>query len=245
MSSFLYFTEQAHRPVQFEDAQSWGLGYAFDEQPQSCELDGRTPTGGKGWLFFSQERLGTAYLGYHAELQVWRKIPGSEIWIGHDKGKRPGPQTLLRGKPLDGQAVELADGNQWLIPRLRIFSAARGFQSAMPVRVDLDDDGNWIQGEPVGDQERFAAIVERLIAGMLDSLLDDGIPPLTTLEMLDIATTLLQANYVVDKVEVAMLGLLTNDDLLMRIGRVAVDFDTAMDWAVKKNAESGLAAAAG
>ena len=237
MSSFLYFTEGDGSPISLEQVKGWGLGYAFDAKPSSCQIEGRTPSGGRGWLFFDQKRLGDAFVGYNDALQTWRKIPNSEVWVGFDQAKKPEPSTLLRPQPLQGELVKLADGKQWQIPKLRMFAGVDGFQSAMPVLVDLDDDGNWVSGGATAGLDHFGAIADRLTSGMVDSLLDESIDPLTTTEMLDIAVALLQAGYFVDKVEVAMLRLLTNDQLLMEIGKVAVDFDAAMDWAVKKNTE--------
>lgn len=245
MSSFLYFTEQSPSPVSLEQVESWGLGYALSEKPSSCQIEGRSPTGGRGWLFFDQKRLGDAFVGFNDALQNWRKIPNSDVWVGYDKARIPSPKSLMRDQPMQGELVKLADGNQWLIPRLRIFAGADGFQSALPVLVDLDENGQWVSGGNAAGIDHFGPIADRLTSGMIDSLLDESIEPLTTIEMLDIAVALLQASYVVNKVEVAMLKLLTDDQLLMQIGRAAVDFDVAMEWAVKKNKESDLPADVG
>ncbi len=241
MSSFLYFCDRASQPITLEQTQEWGLGYAFDSKPASCPIEGRTPSGAPGWLFFDHARLGNAFPGYNSALQEWRKIPSSDLWVGFDKGNRPGPETLMRSKVIDGELVALADDQQWLIPRLRIFAGARGFQSVLTVLADLDDEGNWVAGKVV-DGEKFDALADRLIEGMIYSIDNSEIAPLTTSEMLNISTSLLQANYYVDKIEVAMLGLLTNDDLLERVGDAAVEVLTALEWAEKKNAGSSLPA---
>lgn len=246
MSGFLYFTEEATRPVSPEDVDEWGLGYAFDGRPASTDLRGRTPSGGNGWLFGDQVRLGNAPFGYRPESQKWRQIPKSPVWLGFSTELLPGPESLQRAEQLDGELVTLTDGFEWLIPRLRFWAGDEGYQTALPVKANLNDEGEWVFGESTGQGARLEAISARLFQGMWESLAEGSTEkPLSIAELLDTASELIGVNYVVSRVEVAALGLLTNDALLSRIARVAMDFDRAMEWAQKKTEESDHPAVAG
>lgn len=59
---------------------------------------------------------------YDPDAQTWRPAPArgelaeGRYWIGWETARPPRPVDLERDKTLQGRTVELADGNQWLIP---------------------------------------------------------------------------------------------------------------------------------
>lgn len=248
MSGFLYFLPQHDKPVELGDCEALGIAHAFDAAPQSSPIAGRTPTGAAGMLVWSQQRLGELQAAYRPDEQAWRKMPGGdaarEVYVGYYLDRPPGPESLARAQQLAGEWVAFADDREWLVPRLRFFSAQSGFVTALPIRADLDEAGRWVVGETDPRYRRLDAIAARLYAGMIDGEL--GLAPrLAPVELLDIACELLGVNYVVSRVECAMLRLLTNDALLMRVARVAMDWETALAWAEKKNVDNTPSTPAG
>jgi hypothetical protein len=235
MSSFLYFSEELTKPVQLADCQRLGLGYAFDANPASMDITGRTPTGGRGWLFFDGKRIGNAFQGYKAEFQTWRKLPNSEVWVGFDNAKRPTPQSLARKELVPGELVMLADGQAWQIPRTKLYAGEAGFQSALARYIDVDDNGVWVEGAVKGGHDKLPEVADRLVDGMIWAQVDDTIPGLTLLELADIAAALLGANYHLSAVELGLLQLVTTDEVLVSIAKSSVDYETAMEWLLKKN----------
>lgn len=250
MSGFLYFLPNLDKPVELADCERAGLGYAFDRAPQSSPISGRTPSGTPGMLVWDAKRLGSCVPAYRPAEQTWRRMPrggtrhDADLYLGMYRSPAPGPETLARELQLAGEWVKLADGREWLVPRLRFFSAQAGFVTALPVRADLDDEGHWIVGEIDPRFQSLDKVGARLYEAMVDGELGTA-PRLTPSELLDIAAELLCANYCVSRVECAMLRLLSNDDLLTRIARVAMDWQTALEWAEKKSAASAQTASAG
>ena len=243
MSTFLYFAPGHTRPVTLRDLKPLGCDYAMDTSPAATSISGRSPAdGATGWIFADTR----TQLAYKPDHQTWRKSPGSELWIGYWDDKRPNPTHLARPNQLDGQLVEMADGNEWLVPRLRMFAGEDGFATVLPTTPDINEDGNWIVGETCDIYSGLDKIGERLFEAMVVSAADSDekkegeqaepilSKPLTTEEALDIVCELLATNYYLSKVEVAMLGLLKTDATLMDAARVAMDWDTAMNWAQKK-----------
>jgi hypothetical protein len=72
---------------------------------------------------------------YDLSRQTWKRGPGGKWWIGVQNDKRPGPSDLARAKSINGHAVTLADGNEWVMPNVM----------ALPAVFDLDDDGNEVK----------------------------------------------------------------------------------------------------
>jgi len=234
MSSFLYFSEELTHPVQLADCQRLGLGYAFDANPASMEITGRTPTGGKGWLFFDGKRIGNAFQGYKAEFQQWRKIPNSEVWVGFDTAKRPTPESLARNERLSSILFALEDGNEWAIPKLSYYSGENGFVSSLVRYVALDESGEWVPGRVKGGHNNLVELGDRLAAAMVYRLVDETIPELTFSEASESIASLLQANYFMSGPEVSLLELLSEDTILEACKQV-VDFPTAHEFLLKKN----------
>jgi len=236
MGTFLYFKPQCDKPVTREDADGFGLAYAFDGSPQSAEISGRTPSGAPGQLFADNERIGEQRFGYKEEFQTWRQIPKSEIWVGFDNKDRPSAESLLRLETLSGESVKLNDGFEWIIPRLWFFADESGFQLCLPMVADVDDQGNWVGAGVTAQHEVLKTYAERLhevtILSVGNKTANSEL--MTTVEMLDIAAVLLSTNYVVSKVEIGMLKLFRNDVILEQIGRAALDMTTAEEWVQKK-----------
>jgi hypothetical protein len=166
--------------------------------------------------------------------------------VGYWKNAKPTPETLARADQLTGGRVVLADGGEWLVPRLRIFSTGEGFVSCLPCFPGLSEAGEWIQGKHSEAHEKLNAICDRLIEGMIFTTIEgEEIPELTVAEGLDAATAILQANYFISKVELVAMQALDSEHFLGRVLKYATDQETALEWGLKKNAARESAAAVG
>lgn len=238
---FLYFLPDCD--TQTPDLAAYGLTYAFDGPP--VLMEGQKHEGRPGMLACSQQD--EQRLRYDANRQTWVQAPGGRYYIGWwlEEGV-PTPENLLRPNAMGGDLVELADGNLWLVPKLRVYETSIGFTCALPTKVALNDDGEWQQGSVLAPYKRLDSIADRLLEGMLaaeDSRLsDEERPPrLTRVESLDLACEILAVNYRVSRLELseACLGVLALDHSLRAILKAASDFA-----AMEKDAKKKLAASA-
>lgn len=236
MAGFLYFADGIVNPLTETERRALALEYAFETTPVSARID-RTPSGVTGTLIADERRLAGATFGYDADAQVWRKRPGDDaVWVGYWRDMRPTPPDLLRRQTVRGEWLTLGDGQRWLAPRLLTFDAEDGFAIDLPCHADLNAAGQWINGDVLADYRPLVPVAERLYEGMLRAEL--GLAErLSTEELLTITCELLAVNYCVGPLEVALLGLLTLDENLKAVTRVAADFETALAWWEKKSAD--------
>lgn len=240
MTAPIYFISGLSKPVSLDDVPSLGLGYAFEECPQSSPISGRTPTGGPGMLVWSQKRLGQMMPAFNADKQTWRKAPGrDDLYVGFYTEAPPTPATLRKTGGMAGEAVTMGDGHEWIAPRLATWNGESGFTPAYSLVADLDADGNWISGGASIECHGLKSLFDRLYAVMLD-------PGGTAAsDALDFACELLAVNYAVSKTELAMLKVLKTDESLFRILTIALEWDEVMEWSKKKMLESNPTDSAG
>ena len=235
MSTFLYYVEGQKGRV---DPAAHALGYALKlSQTGAVDIANPALPGEKksGVLLFDKRRIGQANPTYLPAAQTWRKQPGEQgVWVGmyHDPPHRPTAASLLREQRIGGEWLTLADGGEWLVPRLRLFDAAAGFRVALPTKPDLDDEGNWLVGSAAPHHERLDQLAERLLDACIWSEFPEEERPHpirlpTDREALEIAAELLAVNHAVGRRELAMLGVLELSPRLLDIARAAVDYDTA------------------
>lgn len=233
MSGFTYFVPGV-AALADGDLERWRLRYAFDDNPAAAHISGRTPTGGGGLLLAEQARLGDRTFGYFPDEQKWRKRPtvdnpgGPDIYIGYYPAFKPQPIDLQRASVMRGERVKLGDGQSWLAPRILVWADEGGYRHVLPTKLDFDDDGELVTSGLVDDFTDLKPIVDRLYALMMTG------ESLKVAEAVDLASRLLQINYVVGKRELLMLGAIENNDSLSAIGDVAADRATALEW-LKKN----------
>lgn len=243
MAGFLYFFPDHPGPISREMAEAAGLGYAFDGPPHEGRGVQAGP-GGRPGTVTADRSLPLERLGYYPDRQVWRRVPGMALWVGHDRDDPPGPEDLVRpGADRDGYAVPLADGRRWIVPLARTASDAEGGVMAccLPRRMELDEEGRLVPGEVVGrvaGLERIAAryveLLEAATAGPAGAQADD----LWAIEVLG-------HNYRLGPVEVVMLGLLEwggREALLVLGALVDLPGWTALQ---KKRASAGTSTSAG
>lgn len=86
------------------------------------ELTGRGPGDKSGCVICYQTPSGSIprRLGWYPKEQSWTPVgDGSLLWIGLDTAEPPGPDDLARRTAYGGYWIELADGNEWLVPLIR------------------------------------------------------------------------------------------------------------------------------
>lgn len=245
MSGFLYY-----RPgdglVNLADAKTHAIGYAFDGGTPAGANGVIGPDGGRGTIFADRKRLGEKTIRYVAAEQAWRQIPNSEVWVGYYTDAKPTPGDLARPTMLDGPTMILADEHAWKIPLIRRFDEqTEVFAANLPQVIGLDDEGNWMLGCVVAKHNHLwkdvGLFVDHLcgaVAVAADDEAEDVVVDYTLTHELNTIADLLAANYVVSKAEVAVLGLLAGEAMILEVLMAAADWKTFIAWAnSKKNEE--------
>lgn len=229
MASFLYFAELATDPT-LDTVRELGLGYAICQPPMARECQGHTPSGNRGRVFGDSKRLGDRMPACDLKAQVWRKIPGKNVWVGYWKDAKPKPADLARKDMLPGYPIKMADGNEWQVPVVRSFDEASAKPvSVLPTLYGLDDSGQLTRGEI---QE-----AHRWLWDLTDSAWDAMVTEASVKEqdMLPIAAKLIGANYAVDVVELAgVLQVFSPQLSPAGIVALAIDWNTWHQWATAK-----------
>lgn len=245
-SGFLYFLPGGRRDVKIADVPA--IAYAFERSIISREVLGAGPDGGIG-VVIADASVPAESLGYYADSQTWRKIPNCEHWVGRDGGVIT-PKDLQRTKMLGGHAVTMADGNQWIVPTVIVRKATEdGWpgEMALPRAIGMDDAGNWTRGDVL---PKYAALPdicsqwwESLIGSVVAAVNRDecGEPReavgVKFVDWFNSVAKILQANYRISGVEVAMLGIL-DEQCASEVMNAAVDWPTMLEYLGKKASAS-------
>lgn len=233
---FLYYIPSPSEPVTRNHLQQIGLGYAFDSSP-SITHAGAGPLGAAKGVYVANSRI-IPSPDVTRDNYTWRRIPWADgPLVGLHKTKPYGPKQLARKEVLTGHPVELNDGNQWLIPIARRFDeAAVAFVPSVPAQLDIDEDGNWTDR---GVNEKHKDLWEGAIrffdefTTSLSGEDDEGGVYLQS-EFFDDASKAIESNYLVSKIEIAMMGLLT-DHLAGEVMRVVSGLVEFAAYAQKKS----------
>lgn len=217
MSGFFYYLPGSQSP-KLADAINAGLGYAFPSFAARGCMSG--PDGDIGAVC----GVTSEQLGYFANRQTWRRIPGSSAWVGYYTDAPPTPEDLARTEQIDGHKVKLCDGRYWLCP------IARGPEGVvLPRYADLDDEGHWTAGRVQPQHEAFLRIAEEfwcVFAG--GEANDDGI--VFNFDGLnESAVGCLAVNYRLGPIEAAILQLFDLPGKLVDARAMKV-LEAAVDW---------------
>jgi hypothetical protein len=239
MRSFFYFVP-GRQILTLADAAKIGLAYAFETGIDCTQVPTNGPGGQAGIVCAQQDSYVLGKNGYHASQQVWRQMPGSDVWVGHYRDELPGPEDLARAKQLSGKLLDLADNRQWQIPMARSYSERAAGDDVelfwtvqLPMRLDIAADGRWVTN---GVNPRYAALwelAESWLRIRIGTPTDDDRKRLDFAGQNDAAVLSLQTNYRVGRIEAALLGLLT-DELVVSILDQLVDLQTLSDFTKKK-----------
>lgn len=119
---FLYYVPGAKQTTVNESPAfaSGELGIVFRDCPDGlsfCESKG--PDGGSGVLLYAMPVSGEKpfSLRYKPDLQTW--VDCGTHWLGMNNEQKPEPDGLLRKKTLNSYRYTLADGREWMCPKIR------------------------------------------------------------------------------------------------------------------------------
>jgi hypothetical protein len=237
---------------------SAGLGYAFPDtriERVGCAMG---PDGGRG-LVVARSGMGVDVGYYPLAGQQWHKsVKAPAAWVGAAAGKRTvaddvvgvgvyasgldiGPHDLLRDDAVGGCAVELGDGQQWLVPVVHACLDGQWQPTALPRRSRLNAQGRWELGDVLPRYEAIDRVAREWLAKRSEAITRSADAErgggTVTIEVDDVhvgAVELLAANYRIGSVEVAMLGLL--DGCWQRVLDAAIEWEVFAGWVKKKAA---------
>lgn len=227
--SFLYFAP-GRQKVTSDDLDSYGLSRSVVHlQPRECR---RGPNSESGCIF--AERRQNYVVRMDCESQVWQECPG-DLWIGWDKGCRPGPNDLARSNQLEGETVSMADGSAWVVPVLRHWRPGDPpgppliHSVEVPRTLSRGADG-WVEGDVIDEYREIWERSTKAIETFFGSLGAANRLAMETDELIDFAADLISVNYRVGVHEVSALGLLTFPIArnIVRIGIGAASLEEAM-----------------
>jgi len=185
-------------------------------------------------------------LGYFADRQTWKPLPGSDAWLGWYTDQPPTPDDLARPDGLAGHLVTLGDGRQWVAPVARgVIDAGEtlDWYYATPRQVDVDDAGEWVAGEVVPKYRELWQLAVAWWDAKKAGTLEGTNLTFDFANYNDGALTALATNYRVGRFEVAKLGLFDEHNPAAILDAL-VDWPTVTEW-LKKNLMKSTTAAAG
>lgn len=226
----LYFLEKA-RSVDADKVAELGLSGSI-ERPVSRECF-KGP-GGPGGAVFA-DRSVDAGLRMDLDNQIWHERYGG-LWVGFEAERRPKPADLQRPRMIDGEMLELWDGNRWQIPVIREWRISDGdgppiaCRANVPQSLSRDESGDWILGDVVPPYRRIWDRTADAFEYIFGSLSDDGIAAMSDLDAMDFAIEILAVNYRLDYHSVSALALVDFGRAaeVVRIAIGAASFEAAV-----------------
>lgn len=194
-----------------------GIGYAFDSH--FIQAAGTGPDGSHGTFIGRGEHVAAKE---HFE---WEKLPDSEVWFGWRR--RFAAEDYARPQQIDGELVQMANGQMWLVPTAYDWARpdrANGVvpYGALPRLFKRAAGGRWAPGDvlPVY-QDYWTTAVEVASRYFHEpSVNGNGQPQaeisLTHGELFDLAVVALRVNYYVSYAECGALGLIANTPDMLR-----------------------------
>ncbi len=194
---FLYFVETDAASATPELLKEWGLDYALD-----CVESRRSRLENREGLLVAAPGLKDRFRIEPAS-QTWRKLPAQagapDRRVGLWKGEKVDPEGLARPTTLKGRRVPDAQGRLWIVPVVRAPNEAGEVVSRMPCYWDVDETGALIPGDPVVVSEGLYGATQ----GAWEAVKEGR--ELDPVACWPLCVRLLQANYRIGPVELAML----------------------------------------
>lgn len=239
MSGFLYYVPGV-QVVTADIAARAGLGYVLERDITSVHVN-RGPDGRDGAVCAIDGSQAIGRVRYVVDEQAWRRVPGSEAWVGLWTTERPGPADLARASQLGGHWVEMGDGQRWLAPVARQVIGSEtgeisGVRCALPQRLELSESGQWEFGPVVEQYRGLWEIACQWFEVLLGAA--DGAMTMDFDDCCDEAVRALAVNYRLGRVEAALLGLLTVESVRSVLGAL-VDLPTIEGWRAGEKKTSG------
>ncbi|QEF98148.1 hypothetical protein Mal15_21960 [Stieleria maiorica] len=223
----LYFIPTNLHQISAEEIRRLGLEYAIDHPTN------RGCTGPDGRHGFLMEKDRQKLHNFDEQSQTWIPAPkqGADsvpYWVGYET--LPTAEELQREELVDGEWIETTGGYRWLVPRLMMWKTGDTvpavYHSNLPVCIDIDDDGNPIDGAIVPKYRDLFDIGLRVLTKLAGGN-EEG---LTSKQVITFAANCIGMNYRVSLLELSsrVLGCLSTEDA-MRVIYSAVDWQGYQD----------------
>jgi len=209
----IYFIPEVQGQQPFH-ARAKEIGLCIDPSAGVANVSAESPSGEPGCVAGSP---GTKHIGYHPEEQIWQKVAKGAAWIGLQKGIPIMPDTLERPEAINGHLVKLEDGNEWMIPVARWYSAD-GVRPGLPQVIALDENGEITSSVSA----RYEDFWERSIQ-IRDAYLsvEEG-DTLTVVQGFEFSCEAICLNYYIGSLEISVMKLLT-DSVIFQIIQAVMD----------------------
>ena len=146
-------------------------------------------------------------IGYQPERQTWSECADGKFWLGYENDAKPTPADLIRRSAVVGYPIELADGQEWMIPAARVNDGTAG--TMLPQSISLDAQGKRLY-RTLPKYDRLAAYAVQAFDGLRHATLDEGDEVAVDEDFKWLACVeALGTNYRVTQWEVGALGILT------------------------------------
>ena len=231
MAGFIYFLPgaPAANDARLKDA---GLSHVIG-RPYSFGAIDRGPGGGSGCLV-ALDGMALAF----APDQEWREVSELHVFIGWPKEAKPMPTQLARPDLVDGHAVKLSDGQEWIVPLARAF----GLAGPRHKSYRLGPGGKWVLAETVerlmelesDAAEIFGEIDQQVKVAAEAAKAGKEWPGLHTTLRPDVAAKALMLNYFIGAPEIDALRLLGTDNV-GAVQLALIDWPTLEAELQKKN----------
>ncbi len=226
MGQLLYFIEGVEA-VSPELLKQLGLAYAFEA---GCAQ--RRAGNGPGEQTGVVCAADSDQVGYFPQSQVWHRLPAiaaaPAVWVGWVSAAPPTPQSLLRKDAIDGHAVTLADGQEWIVPIAQRWTGS-GFSRAVGARMKLDAEGRWVEGDVLPRCAGLWRVANRW-QDLREQSSDGEAASLTIAEAADMCAEILAVNYRISRAEVGCLQLLDDREAYTAILDATIDLRTFLEF---------------
>lgn len=247
MAGLLYYIPNQTRGIAPQAVADLGLAYALGGVMwTAADIIQNGPDGGRG-VVLADDKI-VPCVGHFPEQQTWRKIPGSDVWVGMVTTAPPSPADLVRDQVLPGHLVKLADGQEWLVPVARGRREEEGdlrWTMNLPTTpTTCDEDGKWVAGGVSVAYRPLWEIAERFWDEWYEADTTEQETILDFANLNDAALLALATNYRVTITEVVLLGLF-DSRCTVEILKAIIDWPVIEAWVKKKADAAGLNTAAG
>lgn len=183
-------------------------------------------------LLVADRLLPIEFMTYEPSLQRWAIRYGSDAMIGLRPDWIPTPTYFAKPSSMDGEAIRLLDGNDWLIPRLLAYDAQQ-LDGPLAYRNLCDRvlEQNAATGRMIpGDVTPPYREIWQTALQIGDHLMTQFVEGATVAELPDdilenFVAMLIGHNYRIGKPEISALGLLSSS-LAREVIRIGIDWST-------------------
>lgn len=182
-------------------------------------------------LLVTRQTAGDPDLRYAADRQRWlQRDAAASCWLGCWCEQTHAPANYAREKQFDGERIRLADGSQWIVPRIREFretdqDSPFSVRYCLPRSLTYDPEtGAFAAGQVV---HQYRAIADEAVAigeAVHSQLIGTGSAALEQGRIDRFAGGVMRLNYRLDVPELGLIELL-DETTLTQIVRAALHLD--------------------